>query len=79
MGGGNARRWGYHICISRGAGYAECDEKPEGRVGRVRPAAAVQGRGRQEADLQGKNANMDVCVFFYFSTPGYGRGLPLPL
>jgi hypothetical protein len=36
--------------------------------------------GRQDAAWEEKNANMDVCVFFYLSAPGYGPGaVPPPL
>jgi hypothetical protein len=37
------------------------------------------GGGGRKPTYREKNANTDVCVFFYFSAPGYGRGLPLPL
>jgi hypothetical protein len=37
------------------------------------------GGGGRKPTYREKNANMDVCVFFYFSAPGYGRGLSLPL
>ena len=37
------------------------------------------GGGGRKPTCKEKNANMDVCVFFYLSAPGYGRGLPLPL
>jgi hypothetical protein len=63
--------------LSRGADYAVRDGKPKNRAGILRPVAAVLWRGRQDAALNGKNANMDVCVFFYFSAPDHGeRGKP---
>jgi hypothetical protein len=39
----------------------------------------VIGGAARTAAWEEKNANTDVCVFFYLSAPGYGRGLPLPL
>jgi hypothetical protein len=54
------------------------DGKPKIRAGRVRPAVVEFWRGRQESDLHGKNANTDVCVFFFFSAPGHGTGVVPP-
>jgi hypothetical protein len=51
------------------------------KAGRAKYAPLRRDKGGEarRADREEKNANTDVCVFFYFSAPGYGRGLPLPL
>jgi hypothetical protein len=37
------------------------------------------GGGGRTPPWTEKNANVRVCVFFFRSVPGYGRGLSLPL
>jgi hypothetical protein len=37
------------------------------------------GRGGRTPPGKEKNANMDVCIFFYLSAHSYGWGLVLPL
>jgi hypothetical protein len=54
------------------------ERRKAGRAERT-PLRQVMGRAARTAACEEKNANMDVCVFFYLSTPGYGRGLSLPL
>jgi hypothetical protein len=51
------------------------------KAGRVKntPLRRYNGGEARRADCEEKNANMDVCVFFYLTAPGYGRGLSLPL
>jgi len=66
-------RFRYGICevvtanVSRGAYYS----LPEGRaawVGIVLPFVVVWGRGGRTPPDNRKNANTDVCIFFYFSS-----------
>jgi hypothetical protein len=36
------------------------------------------GEGGRKPTYREKNANMDVCVFFYLSAPGHGSGAVPP-
>jgi hypothetical protein len=58
----------HSVMRSRKAGRAE-----------YAPLRRYKGGGGRKPTYREKNANTDVCVFFYFSALGYGRGLPLPL
>jgi hypothetical protein len=52
---------------SRKAGRAECA-----------PLRQPTGGAARTAAWEEKNANTDVCVFFYLSAPGHGPGAALP-
>jgi hypothetical protein len=68
----------YHL-RSRGADYALRDGKPKGRVGEVRPAAAVQRRGGRKPTVRKKTQTWTFAFFSTSRPPATGRGLSLPL
>jgi hypothetical protein len=57
--------------------FARCKTKI--RVGILRPDVSNWRWGGRMPLVSEKNANMDVCIFFFFSARSYGCGLPLPL
>jgi hypothetical protein len=72
--------WGGFI-IYVSVGLTALDVMGSRKAGRAKyaPLWRCGGGEARTADREEKTANMDVCGFFYFSAPGYGRGLSLPL
>jgi hypothetical protein len=78
MGRGNTQGRRHHLASAVGPVTQSMMRSRKAGRAEYAPLRRYKGGGGRKPTYREKNANMDVCVFFYLAAPGHGPGAAPP-